>query len=299
MPPGAVPSWPPAGAMPREGAGAGGIAILGGSFNPLHTAHLRLAIEVHEHLGCVLSRVDLLPCANPPHKRAEGLLPFALRLEMLRAATAAWPWMCCNPLEGERESPSWTWDTLGIYRERHPGRGLYFVLGSEDYANLATWKRGLDLDTRCTLVVLPRVEAANWDFARVTRSLWPSAMPAAVAWAGGQGNGRPQGPGTGAPDGSGCRAAEAVSPAGPAGAPEADPERWESAQALARDHALSCMWTGRGHVLCLDVPWLNISATDIRRRWLAGRSLDLLVPAPAVEVMERRREILLAHWKRG
>ena len=64
--------------------GAPRIGILGGTFNPVHNGHLRLAVEVGEALG--LERVLLTPCASPPHKTSNGLLPFDLRVAFLREA---------------------------------------------------------------------------------------------------------------------------------------------------------------------------------------------------------------------
>ena len=60
------------------------VGILGGTFNPVHNGHLRLAVEVGEALG--LERVLLTPCASPPHKTHDGLLPFDLRVAFLREA---------------------------------------------------------------------------------------------------------------------------------------------------------------------------------------------------------------------
>lgn len=238
---GPVPSWP------RPGGGLRGVAILGGSFNPLHTAHMRMAIEVWEHLAPVLDHVDLLPCANPPHKRAEILLPFDIRVGAIRAALGSFPWLHCNPMEGERATFSWTWDTLGLYQEHLPGRELFFILGSEDYEKLPSWRNGLMLPSRCTLVVMPRVGRGQWDFQTATRRLWPEAEPAAMT-------------------------------------------------ACADEPDLSCMWTGRGHALCLDAPWLDISSTDIRNRWLAGRSMRLLVPQEVSRYLDGREEEILRHW---
>ena len=56
-----------------------GRALLGGSFNPPHIGHLRLAIEVREALGTLVDSLVLVPCGNPPHKRADSLLPCARR----------------------------------------------------------------------------------------------------------------------------------------------------------------------------------------------------------------------------
>ncbi|MDO5537231.1 MAG: nicotinate-nicotinamide nucleotide adenylyltransferase, partial [Desulfovibrionaceae bacterium] len=120
-----------------------GIAILGGSFNPLHVGHLRLAVEIYEALGAHIARVDLVPSAHPPHKEESRVLPFALRARLAREAAAPYPWLRCSELEGERDLPSYTWDTLGLYAERERGRRIFFVLGIEDYAQLPAWRNGL------------------------------------------------------------------------------------------------------------------------------------------------------------
>ena len=58
------------------------IGILGGTFNPVHIGHLRLATAVAEALR--LKHVDLMPCAVPPHKADSGLLSFEMRVSLLQ-----------------------------------------------------------------------------------------------------------------------------------------------------------------------------------------------------------------------
>ena len=60
--------------------------ILGGTFNPIHLAHLRIAEEVRE--SCGLDRVLFIPAADPPHKQVAGEVPFARRMAMVQAAIA-------------------------------------------------------------------------------------------------------------------------------------------------------------------------------------------------------------------
>ncbi|MDY0260039.1 MAG: nicotinate-nicotinamide nucleotide adenylyltransferase [Desulfovibrio sp.] len=163
------------GAVSRVGAGPRGRAILGGSFNPPHVGHLRLAIEAAEALTPLVTGVDLVPCAVPPHKTMTGMLPFDLRARMVEASITDLPFLRCNRLEGQRQGPSYTWDTLLAYREVEPQTELYFILGSPDFALLPTWHRGLELPGLCNFVVVPRDGQAARDVIATAQRLWPEA----------------------------------------------------------------------------------------------------------------------------
>lgn len=151
------------------------IGILGGSFNPVHAGHLRLAIEVAEALRP--ERIDLVPCAVPPHKDGHDLLPFGLRLSLLRAAVRPFAALSVNALEGARSGPSYTWDTLHAYRTAEPGATPFFIIGGEDFGMLPQWHRGLELPRMADFVVVPRAESGPDDFRRTLRELWPDASP--------------------------------------------------------------------------------------------------------------------------
>ena len=152
-----------------------GRALLGGSFNPPHVGHLRLAIEAREALGDLVQGVDMVPCAVPPHKAQSGMLPFELRASMVAACAESIPWLRCNRAEALRQGPSYTWDTLCAYREAEPETELYFILGSPDFALLSTWHRGLELPRLCHFVVVPRKGHTAGDFIAAAQALWPDA----------------------------------------------------------------------------------------------------------------------------
>ena len=151
---------------------AGFVGILGGSFNPVHNGHLRMAIEAREALG--LSRVDLLPAKVPPHKGESGLLDFELRLSLLRAAVQGVEGLGVCALEGEMPVPSYSYATLARLRELSPASTFVFVLGSTDFMTLPHWHRGLDLPLVTDMAVVDRLglgqEAvddfldAHWDW---------------------------------------------------------------------------------------------------------------------------------------
>lgn len=160
------------------------LVLLGGSFNPPHSGHMRLAIEVAE----ALSPCDLhfLPSASPPHKSHNNLLPFDLRCELLESACKALKGeYFVNRVEAEREGPSYTSDTLLFLRNEHPGRNLFFVLGAEDYAGLTGWHEWWELPRRANVLVAERQGAQVAKFDMLTRSYWPDAVrsEAKPAWA--------------------------------------------------------------------------------------------------------------------
>jgi nicotinate-nucleotide adenylyltransferase len=136
---------------PREGPQ--GIGVLGGSFDPIHLAHLRLAEQARETLE--LEQVIFVPAGRSPLKD-ETRAGAAERLAMARLATASNPHFGVDALELERAGPSYTYDTLGALRERHPGKRLWFLLGSDVLAEFDAWYRGAELFELASFAVAGR-----------------------------------------------------------------------------------------------------------------------------------------------
>lgn len=112
------------------------VGVLGGTFNPIHLAHLRLAEEMREALA--LARVILVPAGDPPLKR-RGVAPASLRLEMVRRAVASNPALEVDDLEVRRQGPSYTVDTLAELGRRLPGARLWFLVGADTLRDLESW----------------------------------------------------------------------------------------------------------------------------------------------------------------
>ncbi|MBG0790867.1 MAG: nicotinate (nicotinamide) nucleotide adenylyltransferase [Desulfovibrionaceae bacterium] len=148
------------------------IGILGGSFNPVHTGHVRMAVEALEQVG--LDRVGLMPAKNPPHKRSEDMLPFGLRLDMVRLAVAGVGGLDAEPIEGTRPGPSFTCDTLTCFRTERPRDEFHFILGASTFLELPKWKRGPELPGLASFIVVNRWEAAG-DVAGFLEDNWPEA----------------------------------------------------------------------------------------------------------------------------
>jgi len=129
------------------------IGLFGGTFDPVHLGHLRLALEAAENLG--LEQVRLLPCHQPSH-RTSPQVESRRRVEMLHLAMGASPLLSVDDRELCRPGPSYTLDTLQSLRaELGPEASLVWIMGSDAFARLETWYHWQELlDWAHLLVVL-------------------------------------------------------------------------------------------------------------------------------------------------
>jgi len=130
------------------------VGVFGGTFNPIHLGHLRAAEEAAEALE--LERVLFVPSARPPHKDAdsETIAPAGHRLEWVRLAIAGNPRFQVDAVEVERTGPSYLVETLP---ELHARIGpVWFLLGRDAFAELATWREPERLLTLADFAVLTR-----------------------------------------------------------------------------------------------------------------------------------------------
>ncbi|HEY2395010.1 MAG TPA: nicotinate-nucleotide adenylyltransferase [Rudaea sp.] len=129
------------------------IAILGGTFDPVHNAHLRVAWEAAEALD---AEVRLMPANVPPH-RAPPVASAMQRVALLRAALADQSRLQLDERELRRESPSYTIDTLREMRtEFGPQRPLILLIGADAFTGLPTWREWRALFDFAHVAVLTR-----------------------------------------------------------------------------------------------------------------------------------------------
>jgi nicotinate-nucleotide adenylyltransferase len=133
------------------------VGILGGTFNPVHVAHLRAAEEVAEALE--LERMLFVPSAAPPHKSGGGddpIAPAELRLAWLREATADNPRFAVDPLEIERGGTSYSVDTLRDVGARVSPARPVFAVGWDAFVEIDTWKDPATLFALADFAVMTR-----------------------------------------------------------------------------------------------------------------------------------------------
>lgn len=131
------------------------VGVLGGTFDPVHLGHLSVARFVLEHLQ--LDEFLFIPAARPPHKLHSALSPFPVRLAMLRLALRESPEFQVSDLEGARQGPSYSVETLEELRGRYgAGVRLLFVIGLDAFLEVDTWKDFRRLPHLADLVVITR-----------------------------------------------------------------------------------------------------------------------------------------------
>ena len=185
------------------------IGVLGGTFDPIHVAHLLLAEQAREQL--VLDKVLLIPAGDPWRKADRSITPAVLRLEMVRRAAAGNELFEVDDREVRREGATYTVDTLRELREElEEDDDLFLLLGEDALADLPQWKEPEAFPQYATIVVAPR-EGTEL----------PESLPF-------------------------------------------DPVRIER----------------------IDMPYMDVSSTDLRRRARLGRSLRYLVPEPVRAFIE-------------
>jgi len=130
------------------------IAVFGGTFDPFHNGHLRMAVEVLE--GLSLPDLFLVPSARPPHKPSRPMAPAEDRLAMASAGVAGIDRVSVLDLELRREGPSYSLLTIAEISEGNPGADLLFLIGADAFAEIGSWHRYRDLLATCDFLLLPR-----------------------------------------------------------------------------------------------------------------------------------------------
>ena len=133
------------------------IGVLGGTFDPVHIGHLRGGLEVAELMQ--LDELRLTPNARPPHRDTPQVSALD-RLAMVECAVAGVATLVVDSRELQRDTPSYTIDTLELMRaDLAADDQLFLLLGWDAFCGLPTWHRWVDLLLHCHILVLQRPDA--------------------------------------------------------------------------------------------------------------------------------------------
>lgn len=120
------------------------LAIMGGTFDPIHMGHLRMAYAVQQQLE--FDRVVFLPAYIPPHKQTRSdFASWQDRLAMVELAVKAYEDFVVSSLEFDRGGISYTYDTVNYMQELWPDAEIYLIIGEDSLTQLYTWHRVPDL----------------------------------------------------------------------------------------------------------------------------------------------------------
>ena len=130
------------------------VAIFGGTFDPIHNAHLSVAREAADRFR--LDQILFVTSANPPHKPAGATTPFEHRHSMVELACRSDPRFAASRLE-DRAGKSYSIDTIQAVRgSLDPDDQLFFLIGADAFAEIETWRRAADVLASVEFIVVSR-----------------------------------------------------------------------------------------------------------------------------------------------
>ena len=200
------------------------VGVLGGTFDPVHIGHIRLAVELNERLG--FDHTRLIPNGIPNH-REKAEASDELRLAMLQAASDI-PALKVDDREIRRAGVSYMVDTLSSLRSDFPADAFCLIVGLDAYFGLPKWHRWQEIFELAHVIVATRPNAELHGDDVLENAVANRIVDSAAGLAG----------------------------------------------------------VSNGKVLFIDIPQLEISSTDIRRRRREGLNVSYLVPAGTLNIIE-------------
>ena len=128
------------------------IGVFGGTFNPVHNAHVKTAILVKEKLS--LDHIIVIPAGNPPHKLGISLIDGKKRLKMCELAFKDYSDIKISDIEIKKQGVSYTCETLLSLSKND--RKLYFICGADMFLTLKKWKNPSEIFKLAKIVTIPR-----------------------------------------------------------------------------------------------------------------------------------------------
>lgn len=130
------------------------IGLFGGSFDPVHNAHIKIAKEAIKQYN--IDKIIFVPAKNPPHREKKNLTDPKFRLEMLKLAIKGQKNFVISDFEIKRKRTTYTFEMIKHFKEKFPGDEIFFIAGADSIAELPHWKKGITLLGMCKFIVARR-----------------------------------------------------------------------------------------------------------------------------------------------
>ncbi len=131
------------------------IAILGGTFNPVHKGHIMLATEVLEQFPNI-EQLFIMPNNMPAYKETEDIISSEDRINMLKLASKNIDKILVSDLEISRGGTTYTIDTLREIKNINPNLNIYFIIGADSLYSIEKWREFEEIFKLCTLIAAKR-----------------------------------------------------------------------------------------------------------------------------------------------
>lgn len=115
----------------------GRTGIMGGTFNPVHIAHIKMAESAYRQAG--LDRVVFMPSKNPPHKKDISIIPEKHRGAMVKLAVRGIPYFEYSDFEFKREGITYSATTLELLHMQNPQEEYFFIMGGDSFFQIESW----------------------------------------------------------------------------------------------------------------------------------------------------------------
>ncbi|MCE5300625.1 MAG: nicotinate-nucleotide adenylyltransferase [Spirochaetia bacterium] len=130
------------------------IGLFGGTFSPPHLGHLSLAKDALSEFN--LDRIFFIPAYIPPHKEPRNVMDAEHRMEMVKLLIEGEPGLILSDFEINRKSVSYTIDTVRHFKSGMPQAKFHFLIGSDAFFHMETWKNYNELINLIDFIVFPR-----------------------------------------------------------------------------------------------------------------------------------------------